>query len=368
MSTFKIGCDPEIFVFNEDTFKFEFPLFIPGTKEQPYRVNKGAIQRDGASAEINIDPASSADEFYDNIREVIYGGLLPHLKAAGNYKLALLPAIPLPRTDDKSLLVLGCDPDYNAYNKGQANPIPKDGLYSFYDPLTGLSSHNYIRTASGHVHVGWTDGEKDYANPAKPHFIDCMVVTNQLDVFLGVPLVGNCFHNVNRNNEAIRRQLYGNAGAFRPKPYGMEYRVPSCVWLSTKENIQRVFHLTTFAMMALEEGVVASDKVFNNIYRQAWNRRKIHTDTSQGSLLDILSYGSTIADHSLTVLTSVVKDTCSPALQEYWNTNCANSLNAVPQTKLLGDLELDYKATGKVMVERAKEVSNRPVVRNKVAY
>ncbi len=29
-----------------------------------------------------------------------------------------------------------------------------------------------------------------------------------------------------------RREFYGMAGSYRPKPYGIEYRVPSAVWVS----------------------------------------------------------------------------------------------------------------------------------------
>jgi hypothetical protein len=42
-------------------------------------------------------------------------------------------------------------------------------------------------------------------------------------------------------NGAKRRELYGKAGAFRPKHYGCEYRTPSNVWLSNITWMEQMF-------------------------------------------------------------------------------------------------------------------------------
>ncbi len=39
------------------------------------------------------------------------------------------------------------------------------------------------------------------------------------------------------DKDTERRGMYGKAGAFRPKPYGVEYRTLSNAWLSNDERI-----------------------------------------------------------------------------------------------------------------------------------
>jgi hypothetical protein len=51
-----------------------------------------------------------------------------------------------------------------------------------------------------------------------------------------------------------RRQLYGKAGAYRPKPYGMEYRVLSNVWLKNKSLQRWVYRNTMRAIKELQYG------------------------------------------------------------------------------------------------------------------
>ena len=57
------------------------------------------------------------------------------------------------------------------------------------------------------------------------HIEACRIMVKSMDVLLGA---GSCFYDKDRK----RRQLYGKAGAFRPKAYGVEYRSLSNAWLS----------------------------------------------------------------------------------------------------------------------------------------
>jgi hypothetical protein len=43
------------------------------------------------------------------------------------------------------------------------------------------------------------------------------------------------------HDHPIRRGIYGGAGSFRPKPYGMEYRTPSNNWTFDSATRQWVF-------------------------------------------------------------------------------------------------------------------------------
>jgi len=136
-------------------------------------------------------------------------------------------------------LELGCEPDFNAYT-GRENPRP--------------NAKNTFRTASGHVHIGWTEG----ADPLDPaHFADCIAVVKQLDWSLG--LMSKLW-----DSDEKRRTMYGDLGAFRPKPYGVEYRTMSNAWLTDDNLISYVFDQVQLSMEDLANGVI-----YNNTFGQA---------------------------------------------------------------------------------------------------
>lgn len=222
-----IGADPELFLKKDGEIVSAYGV-IPGTKKQPYRVDEGAVQVDGMALEFNIDPCSTADEFVRRIAKVksILGEM------AGGEMLA----IPVAEFDEEYIKAqpeeakeLGCDPDYNAYT-GVQNTIP-DATFNF-------------RTGSGHVHIGWTEGE----DPMHPdHFEACQMLTKQLDCCLGIA-------SLLWDKDKRRRNLYGKAGAFRPKPYGVEYRVLSNAWLNDDKLAHWIFNTANKAFNDLVEG------------------------------------------------------------------------------------------------------------------
>jgi hypothetical protein len=106
---------------------------------------------------------------------------------------------------------LGCDPDFSAYTL-LPNPTP--------------DNTRLFRTGAGHVHVGWGS---DIPTDNEDHIEICANFVKALDATVGM------FMTV-IDTDPRRRELYGKAGAFRPKPYGVEYRTPSNLWLTTKER------------------------------------------------------------------------------------------------------------------------------------
>lgn len=212
----KLGCDPELFLKSVETGELVSAHdILPGTKIEPYKVTRGAIQVDGTAAEFNTDPAESGQGFVNNIAQVM-ADLKKHL--GGKYEFVLDPTATFEPTYFHSLpdvtRELGCNPDFNAWT-GKVNPSP-DG-----DSTT-------MRTASGHIHIGWCDG----VNPSDPnHIADCETVIKQMDYFLGL-------YSLMWDKDPARRALYGKAGAHRRKPYGAEYRTMSNVWLRS-QSVQR---------------------------------------------------------------------------------------------------------------------------------
>lgn len=201
-----IGADPELFVKDRHGNLLSAWNMIPGTKKEPHKVEKGAVQVDGMALEFNIEPAIDEAMFIENINHVMaqMKNMIPHeffISPVAHFGHDYLKAQPV------EALELGCDPDFNGWT-GSPNPRP-DGDRPF-------------RTASGHVHVGWDNG-RDVHNPE--YFFEAAAVAQQLDFYLGLP-------SLLVDADKTRRELYGKAGAFRVKPYGMEYRVLSNFWLS----------------------------------------------------------------------------------------------------------------------------------------
>lgn len=210
---FKFGCDPEFFLKDDKDQPVSAVGLLPGTKEEPYKVEGGAVQVDGMAAEINIDPVNNFEDWNGRIVSVMkqLKGMLPQgygfiIEPSVHFSQTVLDATP------DSAKVMGCDPDFNAWS-GDVNPPPE-----LNDPT--------LRVAGGHLHVGWT---QDMSITDEYHIGHCRDLVKQLDWF-----VGGWSINLDKNEE--RRLLYGKAGAYRPKSYGVEYRTPSNFWLTSKER------------------------------------------------------------------------------------------------------------------------------------
>ena len=228
MNEILVGCDPEVFVMQNGKFLSAYNL-IPGDKKNPFPVSKGAVQVDGMALEFNIHPAASEDEFLLNVEDVFNS-----LKAmVPDYEIAVVPVAEFGadymKTQPAEALELGCDPDFNAWNKG-ANPRP--------------NGDRPFRTASGHVHIGWTKDENIFDDM---HFSNCCAVAQQMDFYLGLPSLAY-------DKDTKRRQLYGKAGALRAKPYGAEYRTLSNRWLSSPDLIKWVYRNVQIGMSRLMNG------------------------------------------------------------------------------------------------------------------
>lgn len=226
-----IGADPEFFIRKRQHF-VSGHIFECGTKDKPQPTEHGSVQVDGVALECNVRPAKTKQEFIQNTTGVISDlERLIKVKSPdhslvtrpavffGNKKLAALP---------EEIGKLGCTPDFNAYTRAQ-NLAPDSTLP--------------IRTGSGHVHIGWTN----VVNPReKKHFDLCCAIVKELDYYLGLP-------SLLWDKDRRRRSLYGKAGAFRPKPYGLEYRVLSNKWLETPGLMGYVFDQSIRAVNSVME-------------------------------------------------------------------------------------------------------------------
>jgi hypothetical protein len=232
------GCDPELFLVNPNNGEYRSAhQYVPGTKEKPHLVDKGAIQLDGVAAEFNIMPVSNPNDWVRNINTV-WSQLNDVVRPSG-YALRADPVATFDRAYFSDNIpaenkVLGCNPDFNAWEL-----CPND-------PPQATES---FRTGSGHIHIGWG---KNFDTQDPLYFEECAEVARQLDYYLGIwSLLWDRDHR--------RRALYGCAGAFRPKPYGLEYRVLSNAWLRSEPLMRWVFHAAKSALEDLDEGLRYED-------------------------------------------------------------------------------------------------------------
>lgn len=234
MTEFKIGADPEFFVLDTTTGKHVSAFnMIPGTKAEPHVVEGGAVQVDGMALEFNIDPANSFKEFNNNINKVLgqLRAMVPERYAFSFVPVAQFGQEYIDAQPDVAK-ELGCDPDFNAWT-GAINPKPDGSLG--------------IRTASGHVHIGWTEGQ-DVTHP--DHIEACQMMSKQLDFFLGIP-------SLMWDTDEVRRTMYGDFGCYRPKHYGVEYRTLSNAWVNDVNLRKLVYYNSVLAGELLMQGVQA---------------------------------------------------------------------------------------------------------------
>ena len=240
---FLIGADPELFVKDKRSKEFISGWgLIKGDKQNPYPVDDGAVQVDGMALEFNINPARTKTEFVRNIVSVkrqLSGMIGPDLSLVPTPTVHFSDKVWLNTPDEAA--ILGCDPDFNAWDGGRENNRP-DGEVKF-------------RTGAGHIHIGWTEGV-NIDNPV--HLDVCIALVQQLDATLGV-------WSVLKDEDTERRSLYGRAGAFRPKPYGVEYRVLSNFWTKNKTLMSEVYGITMNSIKLLQGGHMLSRRSIPNI-------------------------------------------------------------------------------------------------------
>lgn len=223
-----LGSDPEIFLTDPSGKPWGARDCSTGTKEKPETLPDGALQVDGMALEFNINPAKTISEWVDNHAKVM--DVLE--QRAANEGLKICDASFLDFKDyikeakaTEAELEFGCDPDLNA-GTGLENKMPdnEDGSITF-------------RTTGGHIHVGfsnWADACGDALQTARS-------LVKALDATIGL-------YSVIHDDGLERKKLYGNAGAFRVKPYGFEYRTLSNFWVFSTVHMEYMFTTVTKIM------------------------------------------------------------------------------------------------------------------------
>lgn len=218
-----IGADPELFLKDKVSGGWVAAVgLVGGTKEKPKKIDKKghAIQEDNVMVEFNIPPAKTEKKFVKSINHVLghLAGILPQY----NLVIEASATFPKEQLQHPQCMTFGCEPDYDAWNI-IINPAP--------NPNTA------IRTCGGHIHVGYDGVDDD----------NQVELIRAMDLFVGVP-------SVVLDPDKVRKSRYGRAGAFRPKAYGVEYRVVSNHWLRNNQLLSWVYNNTHKAIAFLNGG------------------------------------------------------------------------------------------------------------------
>lgn len=233
----RLGTDPEVFLQDSQGKHISALGFINHDKWNPMQIPDMAqgftLQEDNVALEYGIPPAATKDEFIGSINAV----LKKSLDYVGGLTFSKLSCTIF--TDDQlkhpAAHIFGCEPDLNAWT-GRKNPKPS-------------SDNPNLRSAGGHVHVETTQAP--------------ISVARRLDLFLGIP-------SVLMDNGLDRKKFgYGNAGAFRNKPYGLEYRTLSNFWVFDDKLIGWVWDSVEKALasdveFSYEEGLLIQQAINTN--------------------------------------------------------------------------------------------------------
>ncbi len=225
METIVKGCDPEVFLCSHDGTPVSSIGRIGGTKMEPLPIDGdgNAVQEDNVAVEFNTPPCHTVEDYIKHIRTNL--SYITDRATEQGLLVNITPSLVFP--DDElrhpDAKVFGCEPDYNAYKDGEPNPRPR-------------ADDANLRSAGGHIHVQIDDPDMDIHD-----------VVKAMDVFVSLPLMRH-------DKDTRRRSLYGKPGAYRKKPYGVEYRTPSNVWITSDELIRMVWSDTDRAVDYVKNG------------------------------------------------------------------------------------------------------------------
>lgn len=169
---------------------------------------------------------------------------------------------------------MGCEPDKCAYA----------GLTM---PTASVEAMGTWRTGSGHIHIG---GLEDMDEDGRRHVVKWM------DILEG--LFGKYYEARNDRTSSRRRRYYGQAGRYRMKDYGLEWRTPSNdMWLNWILNAQApglfasVYTATVLTRAGITVDSIGSPKAMERV------RSAIDGSDSRGAMRRMYYWQDLLYEH-----------------------------------------------------------------------
>lgn len=222
------GTDAEFFLVNSDNKVIPASKVIPGTKEKPHKLRNGVCHPDGLSLEVGCPPSDTPEGMVTNLFKVLREVHKKYLKDNG---LTVLnkQGVSISKVEGAGHkdLEFGCGVEYQRTSSD---------MYKHRD----MSATKNLRFSGFHIHLGYTtDQQDDYFS-----YLDACKLVAVLDRLTAK-------HDLNTGKK--RELQYGGLGAFRIKPYGIEYRAMDCTVITNERKFKRLMKMLDEIPKCMEE-------------------------------------------------------------------------------------------------------------------
>jgi hypothetical protein len=190
---------------------------IPGLKHKPFVLENGVCHPDGLSLEVGAPPADTPEGMITNLFTVLQEVQDKYLTPQG-VTIANTPEVrhTKVRGVQPGDLQFGCGIEFDArHSRNNSRGVMNK-------TVTGSASE--YRFSGFHIHLGFTqDQEVNYFT--------------YLDMSKLVLLLDALFLSYGLATSTRRATQYGGEGAFRVKPYGIEYRMMDCSVITDRSKL-----------------------------------------------------------------------------------------------------------------------------------
>lgn len=206
-----IGMDAEFFLKNSKGQYVAASSVIPGEKHAPFKLENGVCHPDGLSLEVGAPPADTPEGMIQNLFKVLQEVKEKYLDPAGvtiayTCKVTASDVVQA-RPED---LQFGCGTEFDA-----------NSTHTMVKQVH--QTHKHLRFSGFHIHLGFTEGQETNFFT----YLDMGHLVKKLDRLFG-----------SLGTLPERSSQYGGFGAFRVKPYGLEYRMMDCTVITDKSKLQ----------------------------------------------------------------------------------------------------------------------------------
>jgi len=221
------GTDAEFFLEDKQGNIVPASKYIPGLKFKPHLLDNGVCHPDGLSLEVGCPPASTPEGMLTNLFAVMSEVKAKFLDPNGLVISKQMEANSSHvEGTTKTDLEFGCGSEYDAYSRSMFKRSDRD-------------TSQTLRYSGFHIHIGYTKDQEDnfftYTDAGR-----LVKVLDQLVEKYGLGTTDR------------RARQYGGRGAFRVKPYGIEYRCMDCSVITVPSKFDALLKMLKEIPIAME--------------------------------------------------------------------------------------------------------------------